>query len=133
MKDQDWKPAIRQKLRNANATLQEVSTLISLRFYNTAVNRIYYACFYAVSALLLQKNIIAHSHKGVRNLFHLHFVQTGLIPEQHGKHYNQLFDSRLSGDYEDFFQFEKQKVEELFINAQKLIQTIEAFLQTEQS
>jgi enterochelin esterase family protein len=37
--------------------------------WNTAVNRLYYACFYAVIALLLKNDIETQSHNGARTKF----------------------------------------------------------------
>ena len=41
------------KLERAKSTLTEAELLINNNFYNATVNRIYYACFYAVTALLI--------------------------------------------------------------------------------
>lgn len=58
-------------------TLKEAKAMVENEFWNASVNRIYYACFYAVSALLLKKNVDTSSHKGIRQMFGLHFVQCG--------------------------------------------------------
>ena len=52
----------------------------STAHYNTAVNRLYYACFYAVNALLLKYGIPAHTHNGTKSMLGLHFVSNGKIP-----------------------------------------------------
>jgi uncharacterized protein (UPF0332 family) len=44
--------SIRLKLAKARNLLSEVDILIGYRFYATAVNRLYYACFHATKALL---------------------------------------------------------------------------------
>jgi uncharacterized protein (UPF0332 family) len=61
----------------AKETSNEVGELIKLEFYFTAVNRIYYSCFYAINALLLKSKIASRTHSGVRRMFGLHFTQTG--------------------------------------------------------
>jgi uncharacterized protein (UPF0332 family) len=48
---------INYRLKRAKDTLHEVDDLIRLSYYQTSVNRLYYACFYAISALLVQSNI----------------------------------------------------------------------------
>lgn len=47
-----------------------------------AVNRIYYACFYIVSALLIQDNQKFKKHSGVRSSFHKNLVKTGKISQE---------------------------------------------------
>ena len=47
---------VRYRMDNAYGTLNEIRTHIENGFYNTAVNRMYYACYYAASALLVANN-----------------------------------------------------------------------------
>ncbi len=53
---------IKYRIQRANETIGEVCVLIENRFWNTAINRMYYACFYAVSALLAKDKIDVSSH-----------------------------------------------------------------------
>ena len=46
---------VQYRMENANNTLKEVESHIQNGFYNTAVNRMYYACYYAASAMLIAK------------------------------------------------------------------------------
>ena len=118
------------RLERAKETLEEVESHIQSEFWNTAVNRLYYACFYAVSALLADKEIFAKTHLGTRQMFALHFVKTGIISKDAGKFYTDIFDLRHTGDYEDFFDHGKEDVIELFIPAKALITRIEEVLST---
>ena len=61
MKEQQRKTIIKHRIEKAGNTLQEANHLLALGYVNNAVNRIYYACFYAITALLLQKYIIPFS------------------------------------------------------------------------
>lgn len=60
---------IKYRMDRAKETILEVQTHISNGFWNTAINRMYYACFYAVSALLAKHEIDISSHSGVRQKF----------------------------------------------------------------
>lgn len=93
---------IKYRFEKAISTINEVETLIEKGFYNTAVNRMYYACFYAVGALLIKHGIIVSSHSGSRQKFGSLFVQTGLIDKESGKLYSELFEKRQKGDYNRF-------------------------------
>lgn len=46
------------------------------------INRLYYACFYAVIALLIKNNISTQTHDGARTQFGLIFVKTGIIDKE---------------------------------------------------
>jgi len=49
-------------------TLNEAKLLFDAGYYNAAVNRLYYACFYIVSALLLTEGMSSAKHSGVKAL-----------------------------------------------------------------
>ena len=78
-----------------------------------SLQRRYRLCFYAVSALLLTRNISTSKHGYLRALLHQDYVKPGQISEQMGKHFDLLFDSRHEGDYEDFVCFEAENVRPL--------------------
>ena len=82
----------------------------------------YYACYYAVNALLINKKIQAQTHAGVRQMFGLHFVKTGRIDKEFGKFYSIIFDKRLTGDYDDFVDHKEEDVLFLKSKAEKFIQ-----------
>ncbi len=65
------------RLQRARETLKEVGVLIENQFWNSAVNRLYYACFYAAGALLVREGVEATSHSGMRQKFGQLFVKTG--------------------------------------------------------
>jgi len=74
------------------------------------VTRIYYACFYAVSALLLTESQSSPKHSGVRSLFDQSWIATGRLPKDMGRFYRRLFDARQRGDYDDLATFDPAEV-----------------------
>ena len=121
---------IRQKLTKSRARLSEISNLLQFGYYETAINRIYYASFYSVQSLLLSIDIESKSHKGVLSMFALHFVKTGLFPESLAKFYPRIFNERMIGDYEDINDIDKDWVESLYTTALLFNQQIEKMLAT---
>src|SRR6266487_6632867 len=128
MTEQQRKDIIKYRIRKARETFNEVEVLIENEFWNTAVNRIYYACFYAVTALLIKNGLNTQTHAGTRQMFGLHFVKTAIIAKESGNFYTDIFDLRQTGDYEDFFDFNKATVLDLIEPANKLITDIETLL-----
>ena len=63
------------RLQRAKETIHEVEVLIENKFFNTAINRMYYACFYAVGALLVKHGIETSSHSGTRQKFGQLFIK----------------------------------------------------------
>ncbi len=89
---------VKYRLEKADETLKAAHVLIQHKFWNSGVNRLYYACFYATTALLAQNGMTAQTHTGVKTQFFLHFVKTGKIFLELGKLYSDLFDGRQKGD-----------------------------------
>ena len=119
---------MRYRMERANETMEEVDILAERGHYNAAVNRLYYACFYATQALLLKNHISATTHAGVKSMLGLHFVLKGIIPIEHGKTFNTLFEKRHSSDYEAFAYCDKALVDDLKPMAEAFIGNIKELL-----
>jgi len=120
----DTDDLIKYRIRRSLETIIEAETMIKNRYWNASVNRIYYSCYYAVSGLLLKKSIETNSHKGIRQMFGLHFVHTGLVPKEDGRFFSDLYDRRQTGDYDDFVLYEEEMVVDLFNKAKNFIDRI---------
>ncbi len=64
-----------------------------------AVNRLYYSCFYAVTALLLKSGKQFARHSAVISEFNRNYVKTGKVNVAWSKFYQKLFDDRQESDY----------------------------------
>lgn len=47
-------PLVEYRIERAYKTMEEAALLEEKGYYNAAVNRLYYACYYATEALLLK-------------------------------------------------------------------------------
>jgi uncharacterized protein len=128
MTDREKAELVEYRWKSAKETLQEVKPLMNIKLWNTCVNRLYYACFYAVSALLAQNDILTKTHSGSLKMFSLHFLKSGIINEDTGVFYSKIFSMRQNADYEDFFDYEQEDVEALITPANELINEIEKIL-----
>ena len=126
LKEQERIDIVRYRLENAHKTLKEVDLLIQNGLFNTAANRMYYACFYAVSALLVANQITTKSHDGVKQMFGLHFIKTGIFPAYFGKYYGELFYERITGDYEDLFDHDEVSINGLYPKAKEIVDAVTA-------
>ena len=113
------------RLQRAKETLAEADNLINSSFYNAAINRLYYACYYAVIALLIKHNISAQTHQGVKHMLSLHFVANGKINKQQAIFYGRLFNDRISSDYDDFVHYDYEMITVIRPQAETFISVIE--------
>lgn len=104
------KDYINYRLDRAETTFQDAVILYNTKSWNSCINRLYYASFYMVSALLLTHEIEAKTHNGVRINFFKEFIKNGEIDKKYGKLYTDLFAWRNEGDYADFIDFDEDVV-----------------------
>ncbi len=95
------------RLNQAKETLKTAKLLASDNHWNSVINRLYYSCFYAITALLYKYDLNARTHSGIKHQFGLHFIKPGLIEKSVAEIYIDLFDYRQVGDYADFVDFDK--------------------------
>ena len=67
------------RIQKAKDTLTEAEGIAQLKYWNSAINRLYYACYYATTALLIKNGFSAQTHSWVIRLFGLHFIARGLF------------------------------------------------------
>lgn len=65
----------------------------------TALNRAFYACFYAASAALVLEGREFVKHTGVRAAVHRDLVKPGRLAPEFGQIYDELFNDRSEADY----------------------------------
>jgi uncharacterized protein (UPF0332 family) len=112
------------RMEKAEESYQAAELLVANGQWNAAVNRLYYAAYYAVSGLLAKSGIETKTHAGVKTQFSLYYVKTGLIDMTMGKLYADLFDWRQKGDYGDFFDFKEEDVLPLVAPVRALINAV---------
>ncbi|RPH32322.1 MAG: HEPN domain-containing protein [Bacteroidales bacterium] len=116
---------IAYRIERAWRTFNDAKALAETQSWNSSMNRLYYACFYAVLALFAKHEINSHTHSGVKTQLALHFIKTGKLDKTLGMLYTDLFDFRQKGDYGDFFDFEEENVTTLFPHVEQFIKEIE--------
>ncbi|MCI0494420.1 HEPN domain-containing protein [candidate division KSB1 bacterium] len=124
MKNNYRSDLIQYRIERSLETLDEAEIMKREKHWNTSANRLYYACFYAVLALLEKDGFASSKHAGVKSMFNQHFVKTGKVSVEHGKLYNKLFDIRQEGDYIDFVHFDAEAIEPLFPRVKEFIDCI---------
>ena len=108
---------IEYRIQQANETVEVAKELFYLGHYRDAVNRAYYAMFYCGLALLASKNLGTSKHSGVLSLFSRHFVKTGQISVESGRHLQEAFELRQNSDYREFVEISNNQVKEIIDNA----------------
>jgi len=115
-------------LEAAHEALESSQYNLDGGFYGVAVNRAYYAVFYAASALLLTKGLSRSKHIGAISAFRQFFVRTELIEPEFSEIYGSLMDDRHVSDYEMDSTVEPERVVTDVRDARRFVERIETYL-----
>ena len=116
------------RLERAKETLIDARLSIQNSRWNSAANRLYYTCFYAAIALLINDGRQAHTHSGVKTLLGMYYVKTGIIDETMGQVYQKTFSIRQTGDYDDLAFLTEQDVKPLLALVEQFVAKIERII-----
>ena len=120
---------VQYRLSRAKEAFKDAEILTVSKSWNAAANRLYYACFYAVSAYLALHDIETTTHAGLKAAFNKELIKSGKIDKSHGLHFNRLFGLRQEADYEDFFNVDEAEISLLLPKIQSLLFEIENLIQ----
>ena len=130
----EWsRDLVAYRIARADEALEDARILAKAERWNACVNRLYYACFYAISALLVRHGLSSSKHTGVRSLFNRQYVKTGEIPKDLARIYNDLFERRQEGDYIDFVTFQESQILPWIPKVEQLIMYITNLIEKESS
>jgi uncharacterized protein (UPF0332 family) len=116
------------RMARAWQSIDEAEYLLQGGYTVLVVNRIYYACFYAVSALLLSEGLSSSKHSGIMTFFDKQWMKTGRAPASMGKFYHVIFEQRQTGDYEDLPAFERDDIVNWLAEARSFVAWIKTWL-----
>lgn len=98
MKPRDIEALVAYRMERSNESIEAAKIMFENNMLTFSMNRIYYAMFYAVSALLLLHGITFSKHGQVKGYFNREFIKKGVFPLEMGKVYNKVFEYRQKFD-----------------------------------
>lgn len=112
------------RVEKAHATFEQAKANVANGYWDLIANRLYYAAYYATSALLLQNGYSVQTHNGIIQMLGLHFIKTGKLDKRWGNIYSRLFANRQTGDYGDMFGLTEEQVLPLVSQTEEYINVI---------
>lgn len=101
------------RLERAREAFAEGDQLLTAGSARGAVNRLYYAAFYAARALLATREVDSSKHSGVIALFQRRFVKTSLVDADTARILARTFAKRQMTDYADFTGIDVEEAREI--------------------
>jgi uncharacterized protein (UPF0332 family) len=115
----------------ANEALEGSQYNLDGGYYGIAVNRAYYAVFYAANALLATKGLARGKHSGTVSAFRKTFVKPGLIEPEYSDIYGSLLDDRHVSDYDMDSTIDPARAETDLKGARQFVSRVETYLREE--
>lgn len=119
--DEERRAIVQYRIEKAQNAIEEIKKMMPLKLWATIANRMYYALYYAASALLLNDGHATNTHKGVISLFHLYYVKTEKLSLEDGRLFGNIFSFRQGCDYDDFIDASEKDVNEYFPQVEMLV------------
>ena len=99
LNDEERQIIVNLEKEKALNTFAEMDVLRQAGLWNNIANRLYYAAFHAVSALLVHDHYNVGSHQGAVIMLHQYYVKPGILSKEEGTFYSQLQTMREKSDY----------------------------------
>ncbi len=122
--DEERKAIVVYRLEKSNDAMVEAKDCASLGHWNLAANRLYYAAYYASSALLISAGYAAKTHDGTIGMIGQHYVRTGVLANEDGSLLARLQNMRHTGDYDDFLDWTKEDVEPYITKTEAFVKKV---------
>ena len=128
MKPEQLEDLLCYRVEQAHETLREAEILLNESALRGAINRAYYAMFYALLALLATRQLGTSKHSGALALFDREFVKTGAFPRRLSRSLHLAFDRRQTHDYGEMTQVNRLIAKETLTDAQTFVAAVESYL-----
>jgi uncharacterized protein len=122
---------INYRLESSRKTFEAARILAENGYWNSAVNRLYYALFYSVSALLFFHDIPVKKHSTIKSQFSQYFIKPGKFDKKYGQLLSELFDWRQKADYDNIFDYDEKSVLPLFKPVEEMMDLIRYTIMSE--
>lgn len=116
------------RIGESKNTLQVAKNCLKDGFYKDAINRSYYAAFYAIKAVLALGTIDFKRHKDVVAYFNKEYVATNKFSRELGHRLATLKQLREKSDYDDFYIASKEKATEQVETATLILEDVKKYL-----
>ena len=130
MTEEQRRDIVRHWWMKAEESLNSAKREYGAGSHSFSINRVYYCCFYAVSAALLDRRLSFKKHVAVRTAFHKEFIKNGTLDVAWGKFYDQLFEDRQMGDYLPLKTFTAEYVESQIERCAEFLKAVRPFVQS---
>jgi len=119
---------ISYNIEKAETAVNDAQFLIDNQRLNIAYNRIYYACFYIITALSLKSNFSTSKHTQLIGWFNRNYVNENVIDKKFGQILNKAFDQRSESDYGVMLKPSSENALQLLSEVKEFVQVVKKLI-----
>lgn len=119
------------RVEQSEETIRSAELCANNRLYKDAINRSYYAAFYAVKAVLALADKDFKRHKDVVAYFNQHYVAIGAFSGELGRKLARLQKKRETSDYDDFYVASADEAAEQLDAARLILNAVKEYVKNQ--
>ena len=128
LSDEERRAIVEYRVEKAHTALSEIKSVLSMKVWGMIANRMYYALYYAASALLINDAHAVNTHKGVMALINQYYVKTGSLSKDDGRLFANIFAFRQGSDYDDFIDASEEDIMQYLPQVEALVEKITSLI-----
>ncbi len=128
LSEQDRNIIVNLEIEKAENTFHEAEANAQIQLWSVVSNRLYYATYHAVIALLVSEGLQVGTHAGAQNQFGQYFVVTGKFSLEDAKLYAKLISMRQKADYNCSYKTNEAEMKPLLPQVKNFIENVKAYL-----
>lgn len=119
----------KRRLEIAHERLTTAKAMLELGDYKASANRLYYAIFSAMRAVLALDGFDSKKHSGIIARFRQSYIKTGIFSTEMSKIIDDLEVIIEDSDYDDFYIISKEDIKIQSQKAEHFISEVEKYLE----
>ncbi len=123
----------KRRIELAHERMNTAGILLDAGDYKSVANRLYYAIFSAMRAVLALDGFDSKKHSGIIARFRQSYIKTGTFSTEMSKIIDDLEVIREDSDYDDFYIISKEDVMLQYQRAEFFVSEVERYLQVQYS
>ena len=126
--EEERKAIVVYRLEKADDAFIEAKDCASMGHWTLAASRLYYAAYYASSALLVSAGYTAKTHEGTIGMIGQNYIRAGILEKEDGALLARLQNMRHTGDYDDFIDWTQEDVEPYIAKVEAYVEKLKRII-----
>lgn len=124
LSEEERRAIVDYRIEKARTALSDIRKIMPMEVWAIVANRMYYALYYAASALLIHDAHTVGTHRGVLSQLNQFYVKEGRLSKEDGHLFGRIFAFRQGSDYDDFIDATQSEVEQYLPRVEALVEKI---------